>query len=376
MASCPSSKLKTTEQSMSTGNRKTGTWRSVLRSLAALAISWMLVVVPGVAGASTVDPADSFAQTLVQSSASHLIGRQARVLSLMTIDDRRIDLAKIYGREAVYLEFWATWCVPCLQQMPHLIRTYELAGGRLFVLAVNTGFNETLPAVLAYRQKMGLKMPIVIDDGRFARAFGLRATPQHVVIDRAGRISYIGHLADSQLDKAILAAEASPPATSSGARIGGGGVADSASHGMGERVPNSFLHSIDHKRIRLYDTASGQRTILYFFSPWCESYFRASRPSMAAACHAATKWVAEGGARDQRVVGIASGLWITAREVADYRANNKATAPMVLDAHGTLFREFGIRTVPAFVVLDSSGNIVSVGQGGHAMASISEAGRS
>lgn len=336
----------------------------------------MLVVVQGIARAGTVGAADSFAQSLVQRSASHLIGRQAPALSLTTIDGKRIDLANIYGREAVYLEFWATWCVPCLQQLPHLIGTYERAGGRLFVLAVNTGFNETLPAVLAYRQKMGLKMPIVIDDGRFARAFGLRATPQHVVIDRAGRISYIGHLADSQLDKAILAAEASPSARRAGARIAAAGLVAGASYGLGKRVPDRVLASIEHRRIRLYGTAPGQRTILYFFSPWCESYFRASRPSMAAACHAATRWVAQGRARDQHMIGIASGLWITARDVADYRAHNKITAPMILDAHGSLFREFGVRTVPAFVVLDSSGDVLSVGQGGRAMASISGEGRS
>jgi len=49
-------------------------------------------------------------------------------LNLETIDGDVIDLGGLYGRKAVYIKFWATWCVPCRQQMPHFEQAYETAG--------------------------------------------------------------------------------------------------------------------------------------------------------------------------------------------------------------------------------------------------------
>src|SRR5260370_36991550 len=73
-------------------------------------------------------------------------------------------------------------------------------------MAVNSGFNDPIGDVRDYRRKMGLTMPIVVDDGRLAAALHLRVTPQHIVIGRDGRIQYVGHLADARLDAALRAA--------------------------------------------------------------------------------------------------------------------------------------------------------------------------
>ena len=122
---------------------------------------------------------------------------------MKTIDGNAIDLGRLYGRQAVYLKFWATWCVPCRQQMPHFQHAFETAGPGMEVIAVNTGFNDSLDTVRTYRKRLGITMPIVIDDGSLAAAFGLRVTPQHIVIGRDGRILYVGHLADARLDAAL-----------------------------------------------------------------------------------------------------------------------------------------------------------------------------
>ena len=125
-----------------------------------------------------------------------LIGQRAPSLKLKTIDGKTIDLGKLYGHKPVYLKFWATWCTYCLAQMPHFERTFETLGNDIEVIAVNTNFNETPQGIASYRDRHGLKMPIVIDDGRLASALNLRVTPQHVLIGRDGRITYVGHLAD------------------------------------------------------------------------------------------------------------------------------------------------------------------------------------
>ena len=137
--------------------------------------------------------ADSGQQRAVAAGRS-LVGTPAPRLRLTTIDGQTIDLGKLYGRKAVYLKFWATWCVPCREQMPHFERTFERAGSDLAVIAVDVGFEDSVEQVRKYRREMGLKMPIVFDtDGTLGEAFRLRVTPQHVVIGRDGRIAFVGH---------------------------------------------------------------------------------------------------------------------------------------------------------------------------------------
>ena len=65
-------------------------------------------------------------------------------------EQKLIDLGKLYGKKVVYLKFWATWCVPCRQQMPHFEHAYETAGTDMAVIAIDVGFNDSIEAIKAY----------------------------------------------------------------------------------------------------------------------------------------------------------------------------------------------------------------------------------
>src|SRR3954467_714487 len=154
-----------------------------------------------------------------EAEGQSLIGSPAPRLVLKTIDGQNLDLGKLYGKKAVYLKFWATWCVPCREQMPHFEKAYESRGSDLEVIAVNAGFNDSLGDGGEYRKRRGIRMPIVIGDGTLGTALNLRVTPQHVVIGRDGRIVYVGHLANEQLEAALAAARGGTPA---GGKVAGG----------------------------------------------------------------------------------------------------------------------------------------------------------
>ena len=150
--------------------------------------------------------AETTGQERAEAAGKGLVGSPAPRAVVKTIDGDTIDLGALYGKKAVYLKFWATWCVPCRQQMPHFEHTYETAGPDLAVIAIDVGFNESLQQIQRYRRAVGITMPIILDDGQLGGAFNLRVTPQHIVIGRDGRIQYVGHLADARLDAALVAA--------------------------------------------------------------------------------------------------------------------------------------------------------------------------
>jgi len=289
-------------------------------------------------------------EALASIAAEHLVGRQAPKLRLQTIDGKTINLADLYGKKAVYLKFWATWCVPCRQQMPHFERMARGASDDLAVIAINTGFNETIPLIQEYRRKHGLTMPIAVDeDGRLARAFDLRVTPQHIVIGRDGRIAFVGHLADARVEEAIARArrgEPSPTRNASG----------SSQPLDGPQAVDADLRAVNGRSITLRPVA-GRNRYLLFFSPWCESYWKTSRPEAARACRTARE-ISAARQDDDSWVGIASRLWVNAGDVTAFAKEHQVRMPLVLDSSGELFRAFNVNAIPTVLVIDSSGRVV------------------
>jgi peroxiredoxin len=303
--------------------------------------------------------ADTSGQQLAEGAGRPLMGAMAPRLTLRTIDGQTIDLGQLYGRQAVYLKFWATWCVPCREQMPHFEHVYETAGPDLAVIAINSGFNDTVGDVRAYRQKLGITMPIVLDDGQAGAAFNLRVTPQHVVIGRDGRILYVGHLADARLDAALVAARAAPAGPVSGAAGEPNIPLAIVRYKVGDRLPQRSPLTIDGAAFPLRAPGTTGHTVLVFLSPWCESYLATTRPEISANCRRMREQVAAlASAPGARWLGIASGLWVTPDDLRQYRTKYGVGIPLALDESGALFRSFDVNQVPTALIADARGRIV------------------
>lgn len=113
----------------------------------------------------------------------------APAIELLTASGAPLSLHDLRGK-VVLVNFWATWCEPCVTEMPALQRLREKLGPRDFeILAVN--LQEGPAKIHAFVEKSGVSFPIVRDtDGAVARAWGARTLPASYLVDRDGRIRY------------------------------------------------------------------------------------------------------------------------------------------------------------------------------------------
>jgi thiol-disulfide isomerase/thioredoxin len=110
-------------------------------------------------------------------------------IELRTLDGRPLALSELRGK-VVVVNFWATWCEPCIDEMPSMQRLREKLAGEAFeILAVN--FQEGEPRIRGFLKRVPVTFPIVRDtDGSAARAWKVRIFPSSFVVDAAGTIRY------------------------------------------------------------------------------------------------------------------------------------------------------------------------------------------
>jgi peroxiredoxin len=143
------------------------------RATAILAASWALLV----AGAAT-------------AAAAALTSAPAPDFTLRSVAGSNLRLQEQRG-QVVMLNFWASWCAPCRQEMPQLDRLYEkyhAAGFQL--LGVNV--DEDVRNAAGVSSKLGLHFPVLLDtEKRVSHLYDLSTMPSTVLIDRDGRVRYI-----------------------------------------------------------------------------------------------------------------------------------------------------------------------------------------
>jgi len=107
------------------------------------------------------------------------------VLELLSGGERALD---DYRDKVVLLNFWATWCPPCREEMPSMQTLYdELADEGLEILAVNV--SEEPDVVANFIEENGYSFPVLLDrEGRVQLRYSVRAIPTTFVVDRDGSV--------------------------------------------------------------------------------------------------------------------------------------------------------------------------------------------
>ncbi|MDH5750908.1 MAG: SCO family protein [Deltaproteobacteria bacterium] len=114
-------------------------------------------------------------------------GTRAPDFSLKGLDGREWTMSELKGK-VVVLNFWATWCIPCLEEFPQLQNLHKTLGGQNFILlAVNV--MDKRSRIEAFLKDKGYDFPIALDEkGDVYRSYGVKNFPATIVVDHDGNI--------------------------------------------------------------------------------------------------------------------------------------------------------------------------------------------
>lgn len=127
---------------------------------------------------------------VVAGEAGALAGDRAPDLALPDLEGKSVQLSRLRGR-VVVVNFWATWCDPCRDEVPDFVKLHQEYRGRgveVIGISMDKGKDER---VRAFVKEFGIEYPIVIGDGQVARQWLVRGIPMTFLIDPTGTVARV-----------------------------------------------------------------------------------------------------------------------------------------------------------------------------------------
>jgi len=156
------------------------------------------------AGAKKVE---SFSRPGHDAAGPHpLVGQAAPPFESVDLERNQIKLAEFLGKQVIVLDFWATWCEPCVAALPivnEVTGSYKDRG--VVFYAVNVG--EDQPTITVFLKQTNLDVPVALDEkSSIAGLYGVTGIPQTVLIGKDGKVQVV-HIGFGGNLKEVLTAE-------------------------------------------------------------------------------------------------------------------------------------------------------------------------
>ena len=140
--------------------------------------------------------------------ARPMMGFPAPGFTLQSLSGQEVSLHSLRGGP-VLINFWATWCVACREEMPRIQRFHEMEGDKVAILGVD--LREPAPTVQSYVQHGGYTWTFLLDStGAVTNTYNIRFVPTSFFLDARGVIRqvYTGPMNLGQMESFLREAEA------------------------------------------------------------------------------------------------------------------------------------------------------------------------
>ena len=118
-----------------------------------------------------------------------IVGKEAPDFTLPTLKGDSVRFSDYRGK-VVFLNFWATWCPPCREEMPSMESLYQRLKGREFEMLAISLDQEGEKVVGPFVAKYGLSFPVLLDtDKKVSQLYRLSGIPETFIIDKNGFIA-------------------------------------------------------------------------------------------------------------------------------------------------------------------------------------------
>ena len=111
-----------------------------------------------------------------------------------------------FAGKVIYLDFWGSWCPPCIEEVPHLVSLYDTYREKGFVV-VGVSLGDSRRALLQFMEKMKVTYPVVLGDDQIIQDYrGVMFLPTAFVIDRKGFIQrkLFGYREKEEIEQILL----------------------------------------------------------------------------------------------------------------------------------------------------------------------------
>ncbi|MDG5472376.1 TlpA disulfide reductase family protein [Jeotgalibacillus sp. ET6] len=139
-----------------------------------------------------VQPAENDKAQVAPSDGLLEEGEQAPDFDTVTVEGENVSLSDYQGKKVI-LNFWTTWCPPCIEEMPHMQKYYEedAENQNVEILAVNlTTRDNGIRRVESFKKDYGLTFPVLLDEsGRLGETFYAFTIPTTYLLDEEGKVT-------------------------------------------------------------------------------------------------------------------------------------------------------------------------------------------